>query len=78
LVLVLAALGFIESMEGKLHKQRAMLVQIVRCIHMKSALTTIDEDPTLNFWRLIHGGFLDLAVLGDETLENWSRTASDF
>ncbi|WP_372777938.1 hypothetical protein [Litorivivens sp.] len=30
---------------------------------MKSALTTIDEDPKLNFWRLIHGGFLDLAVL---------------
>ena len=41
----------------------AILIQIVRCIHLKKALTEVDPKPDLNFWRLIHGGFLDLAVM---------------
>jgi len=40
-----------------------LLVQIVRCIHLKRELSEIDPNPQLNFWRLMHGGLLDLAVL---------------
>jgi hypothetical protein len=30
---------------------------------MKRALTAVDPDPPLNFWRLFHGNQLDIAVL---------------
>ncbi len=30
---------------------------------MKRALTSVDPEPTLNFWRLIHGNQIDIAVL---------------
>ena len=43
--------------------QMAILVQIVRYIHIKQVLTELDPNPELNFWRLIHGAFLDAPVL---------------
>jgi hypothetical protein len=39
------------------------LVYIARTAEMKNALTEIDPNPHLNFWRLIHGNQLDIAVL---------------
>lgn len=39
------------------------LVHLARSAEMKRALTTIDPQPGLNFWRLIHGNQLDVAVL---------------
>jgi hypothetical protein len=39
------------------------LVHIARTTAMKRALTEIDPHPHLNFWRLIHGNQLDIAVL---------------
>lgn len=39
------------------------LVHISRSALMKRALTAVDPDPHLNFWRLIHGNQLDIAVL---------------
>ena len=35
---------------------------------MKRALTSVDPQPTLNFWRLIHGNQIDIAVL------EWCKT----
>ena len=40
------------------------LVHLMRCAEMKRALTSIDRaEPGLNFWHLIHGNLLDIAVL---------------
>ncbi len=46
-----------------INTQIAIIVQVVRCIHIKQVLSELDPKPTLNFWRLIHGGFLDLSAL---------------
>ena len=43
--------------------QMGLLVQIVRCIQMKKVLSEIEPNPKLNFWRLIHGSFMDLPSL---------------
>jgi len=43
--------------------QLSLLVQIARSIQIKYVLAELDPDPKLNFWRLIHGSFLDLPVL---------------
>lgn len=39
------------------------LVHLARSAHLKRVLTEIDPDPDLNFWRLILGINLDIAVL---------------
>ena len=39
------------------------LVHLARSAEMKRALTEVDPEPHLNFWRLIHGNQLDIAVL---------------
>ena len=39
------------------------LVHLARSTEMKRALTEVDPKPHLNFWRLIHGNQLDIAVL---------------
>ncbi len=46
-----------------INTQINILVQIVRCIQMKKVLAEIDPSPRLNFWRIIHGGLMDLPVL---------------
>ncbi len=51
----------------KITEQRELLVQIVRCIHLKRELSKVNPDPTLYFWRLMYGGLLDLAIL------NWTK-----
>lgn len=47
----------------ELETQIRIVVQISRCIHLKRVLSRADADPQLNFWRLMQGGLLDLAVL---------------
>ncbi|MGZ8225406.1 MAG: hypothetical protein ACXWT3_02050 [Methylococcaceae bacterium] len=39
------------------------LVHLARSAEMKRALTSIEPEPALNFWRLIYGNQLDIAVL---------------
>ncbi len=39
------------------------LVHLARSTEMKRALTEVEPKPHLNFWRLIHGNQLDIAVL---------------
>lgn len=39
------------------------LVHLARSTEMKRVLTELDPKPHLNFWRLIHGNQLDIAVL---------------
>lgn len=39
------------------------LVRIVRSAKMKCVLSVVDPNPALNFWRVIHGDELDIAVL---------------
>ena len=39
------------------------LVHVARSVGMKCALTAVDSDPALNFWRLILGNQLDIAVI---------------
>lgn len=39
------------------------LVHLARSAMIKRALTEVDPEPHLNFWRLIHGNQLDIAVL---------------
>jgi hypothetical protein len=69
-----------ESIEN----QMGLLVQIVRCIQMKKVLSEIDPDPKLNFWRLIHGSFMDLPALdwckifgSDAEPTHWKTVNSD-
>ena len=53
-----------NTMDLKLiNNHQAILVQIIRSIQLKKVLSDIDPEPDLNFWRLIHGGFLDLSVI---------------
>lgn len=69
-----------ESIEN----QMGLLVQIVRCIQMKKVLSEVDPDPKLNFWRLIHGSFMDLPALdwckifgSDAEPTHWKTVNSD-
>ncbi len=39
------------------------LVHGARSVAMKRALSVVDQEPRLDFWRLIHGNQLDIAVL---------------
>ena len=39
------------------------LRDLVRSAHLKRALAAVDPDPQLNFWRIIYGNLLDIAVL---------------
>jgi len=40
-----------------------ILANLVRSAHLKRALTHVDPDPALNFWRVIYGNLLDMAVI---------------
>lgn len=40
-----------------------VVVNVTRCIALKRALVAANPDPTLNFWRVLHGNLLDIAVL---------------
>lgn len=40
-----------------------VVVNLTRCIALKRALTEVEPDPALNFWRVMHGNLLDMAVL---------------
>lgn len=60
------------------------LANIVRSAHLKRALTDIDPNPGLNFWRLIYGTLLDVAVLEwckvfgtDSEPTHWKRLVAD-
>lgn len=64
------------------HIERLGLV--VRSAHLKRALTRLEKSPTLNFWRLIYGNLLDVAVLewckvfGSNTEPtHWKRIVAD-
>lgn len=39
------------------------LVSVVRCVQIKRAITECQDNPELNFWRVILGNMLDTAVL---------------
>ncbi|MDA8248605.1 MAG: hypothetical protein M0Z28_05445 [Rhodospirillales bacterium] len=41
----------------------SVLVSLVRNAHLKRVLHSVDPEPHLNFWRVIYGNLLDLAVL---------------
>jgi hypothetical protein len=43
------------------HLQR--LVHVVRSVGLKRSLSAVDPRPRLNFWRLIYGNQLDIAVI---------------
>ncbi|MCF6324476.1 MAG: hypothetical protein L3J89_09155 [Gammaproteobacteria bacterium] len=47
----------------EIETQIKLLIQVVRCIHLKRELFKKSPKPNLNFWRLIQGGLLDLSVL---------------
>ena len=56
------------------------LVHLARSAEMKHALTEVAPEPHLNFWRLIHGNQLDIAVLewckvfgSDGEATHWKR-----
>jgi len=48
-----------EQLTGALE----VVVNLVRSIAVKRALSSVDADPPLNFWRVINGNLLDMAVL---------------
>jgi len=64
-----------------------VMVNVVRCIALKRALAATDPDPSLNFWRLLHGNLLDAAVLDwcklfgsddeERQLLHWKRFFAD-
>jgi hypothetical protein len=60
------------------------LGNVVRSAQLKRALTSVDPNPTLNFWRLVYGNLLDVAVLewcklfgADSEPTHWKRVVSD-
>ena len=57
---------------------------VVRSAQLKRALSTVDPHPALNFWRLIYGNLLDVAVLEwckvfgtDTEPTHWKRVVAD-
>jgi len=40
-----------------------LIATVVRHIQLKRALSEIDPNPELTFWRLIYGGLMDLVVI---------------
>ena len=40
-----------------------IIANLVRCVHLKRVLSAVDPEPPLNFWRVIHGNLLDMAVI---------------
>ena len=40
-----------------------VLGNLVRSAYLKRALAQVDADPHLNFWRVMHGNLLDMAVI---------------
>lgn len=61
------------------------LVHIARSTAMKRALFQIDPYPDQNFWRLIHGNQLDIAVLewckifgGNSEKTHWKRIVPSY
>lgn len=48
-----------EKLVGALN----VLVNMTRCIALKRAMSAVDDDPDLNFWRIQQGNTLDVAVL---------------
>lgn len=40
-----------------------IIANVVRSVHLKRALSEIDPEPRLNFWRGIYGNLLDIAVI---------------
>lgn len=60
------------------HVQR--LSHVIRSITLKRALTAVEPKPHLNFWRLIYGNQLDIAVIewcklfgSDGEATHWKR-----
>ncbi|MFZ0589341.1 MAG: hypothetical protein WAM39_02545 [Bryobacteraceae bacterium] len=39
------------------------IANLIRSVHLKRSLAAIDPNPALNFWRLLYGQLLDIAVL---------------
>ena len=64
-----------------------VVVNVARCIALKRALAEADSDPSLNFWRVVHGNLLDVAVLDwcklfgsdveDRQLLHWKNVFGD-
>lgn len=48
-----------EQLTGALQ----VVVNVARSVALKRALAAADPDPALNFWRVLHGNLLDVAVL---------------
>ncbi|WP_338638845.1 hypothetical protein [Burkholderia pyrrocinia] len=48
-----------EQLTGALQ----VVVNLTRCVALKRALAGAEPDPALNFWRVMHGNLLDMAVL---------------
>lgn len=40
-----------------------VVVNLTRSVALKRALSAVDPDPALNFWRVLHGNLLDMATL---------------
>ena len=40
-----------------------IIVAFVRNVHLKRVMHDVDPEPHLNFWRMIHGNLLDVAVM---------------
>lgn len=40
-----------------------IIASLIRSVHLKRVLSDFDPDPGLNFWRVMHGNLLDMAVL---------------
>ncbi len=64
-----------------------VVINVARCVATKRALAATDRDPVLNFWRLLQGNLLDIAVLDwcklfgsdneEHRLIHWKRVFAD-
>ncbi len=49
----------VEQQDGALK----VIVNLVRTIALKRAIAAVDDDPHLNFWRVIQGNGMDMAAI---------------
>jgi hypothetical protein len=58
---------------GELHEAIKILAAFVRNVHLQRVVLGVDPKPRLNFWNVIYGNFLDMAVIEWSKLFGYDR-----
>jgi hypothetical protein len=58
---------------GEMHEAIEILAAFVRNVHLQRVVLGVEPRPRLNFWNVIYGNFLDIAVIEWSKLFGYDR-----